>query len=262
VLSIQPPSPTPAQDEQIEAQQLGVGTGWIIPIVARVNGRGDLSAAAGLTSADAGHAIWNPPVAPGGVDVYFLDDRGRRLAQYLKPYTSEEVSWDFVVSTDIPDSDVQVALPDLSALPAHLTVTLSDLDGSRHIYARTVPVYTFGTAPEGVTQRHFRLTVGPRESRGLVLTSASARQSGNRVVIGYSVNSSCRVTIQMLNIAGRLLKTVSADQPVASGVNASTWLLRDQTGRAVPAGCYLTVIEVVADDGQRFRTIIPVNVSR
>ena len=84
------------------------------------------------------------------------------------------MTWDFVVTTDITDSEVEIRLGDLSEIPNDLLVILTDLDASRNLYGRTMPGYTFCSDASGVTQLHFRLTIASRQHPGLVISAASA----------------------------------------------------------------------------------------
>jgi len=102
----------------------------------------------------------------------------RRLAHDLRPGTSGSFSWDFVVSTDIRDAEVAVSLPDLSRVPGDLSLILEDRDASRIMYARTMAGYTFRSNNDGPTERHFRLSVAPRNDRGLVISTASVHPAG------------------------------------------------------------------------------------
>ncbi len=263
LLSIAPPAGVQSSPAEVNPQQLDLGAkGWAIPIVVRVSDRADLTSVAGVTWQGAEHTIGNPPTAPGTVDLYFVDDQYQRLAQYVKSGVGGQVSWDFVVTTDIPASDVEISLPNLSMVPNDMTVTLSDLETSRDLYARTMRRYTFRSSAEGISIRHFRLTVAPQQEQGLTVTTASAQQTQGRVVVTYSVSAPCSVAIRILNISGRLVKTLTTDQSVAAGVNSSTWTLQNQTGSIVPDGYYLISIEAVAENGQRMRTICPAHVTR
>jgi len=261
-LRIEPPV-GPSQHEPVEPRGLDMGGGgWALPIIARVADRADLSSVAGVTEVGDGYQIDNPPCASGTVDLYFVGDGRRRLAHDVRPSSPGELSWEFVVSTDIVDSEVAISLPDLSAVPGDLAITLVDLDASRSVYARTMAHYTFRSNGEGVTKRHFRLTVAPKQNQGLVISAASVQPTQSNVTITYSVSTPCRVTIQVLNIAGRLVSTVCANDVATAGTNVETWRLRSQTGRLVPSGLYLVSVEAVGEDGQRVRTILPASVVR
>ena len=254
--------PTAADETETKPQSLQLGeSGWIIPIVARTAGRSDLMSAAGVAPAVGTYTIPNPPRVAGTVDVYFTDEHGNQLAQYIKPAMAGQVSWDMVVATDIANSDVDVILPDLSQVPHNLSVTLTDLDTGRTIYARTRPKYTFRSGDEGA-ERHLLLQVAPQGADNLVINTASAQSGGHGVVLTYAVTKPCEVTIRVINISGRVIKTLAGGQTVDKGLNTQTWNLRNASGTLVPNGLYLLEIEARAANGQQVSALCHVNIAR
>jgi hypothetical protein len=246
---------------EVEPQSLAIGEGgYVMPVVARAGNLADQCSACGIRPEGA-YEIANPPMLPGSVDLYFLDDAGNPLAQQLKPPSAGPQSWKFVVATDLPKADISVGLPDLSQVPNDLSVMLVDEDAGRTLYMRTLPQYTFRSGAEGAV-RHFRLEVTPRGTDNLVIGAASAQQTGAGVVVSYSVSAPCQVTIQVFNVAGRVVRRLTAGSVVAAGVNQQTWNLRGDSGAAVPSGMYLVRVDAVADNGQRVQAIAPVNVAR
>ncbi|MCK4325062.1 MAG: carboxypeptidase regulatory-like domain-containing protein, partial [Armatimonadetes bacterium] len=261
-LFIQPQGPAPAEAESVvRAADLGP-RGWAIPITARVGDRADLSSVCGVSGNQAAYQIDNPPAVADAVDLYLVTEEGRHLAHDVRPAGVGETTWDFVVCTDIPDSEVQVRLSDLSAVPHDLTVLLTDLDAQRTVYARTVPLYTFHSSAETVTVRHFRLQVIPKSDAGLVISSAAAHRAPAGLTIAYTVSQPCAVTIEITNISGRLISRVCNAQPVAAGGNITTWSLRSHQGSQVPSGRYLICLQAVAANGQSVTRIVSTQVVR
>ncbi len=257
-LIVEPPTGTSAQAAQQQEERQH--DGWTIPIVARTADCADLSSLAGVTGSEVRWQVYNPPSVADSVDVYFVGSGDRRLAHDLRPGTSGSFDWDFVVSTDIRDAEVAVSLPDLSRVPADLSLILEDRDVSRAMYVRTMTSYTFRSNKDGPTERHFRLSVRPRNDRGLVISTASAHPTGAAVRLAYSVSRPCSVSIRILNIAGRLIERLCTDRVVPEGTNMHTWDLCSQGGSRVPSGLYLVSIEAKAENGQRVRSIVPVTV--
>lgn len=241
-------------------QSLDTGGGYVVPIVAKAGKVADLCSAAGVTAQGA-FKVQNPPRLPESVDLYFLDESGTPLAQFLKPASAGVQSWSFVVSTDLPNTEVAVSLPDLSQVPNNLSVTLIDEDSGASLYMRTLAQYVFTTGADGAV-RHFRLEVGPRGANELAITAASAQNTSTGVVVSYSVSSACQVNIDVLNIAGRVIRRVVTGQAAAAGVNSQVWNLRNDAGAPVPAGLYLLRIEAAADNGQRVQAVTQVGVNR
>jgi hypothetical protein len=245
----------------VAPQALSVGTGgYILPIVAKVGGRADLCSAAGV-SANGSFEIPNPPTVSGGVDLYFVNDAGESLAQQVKTSAAPQV-WEFVVSTDLARSQVAVSLPDLSQVPNDRSVILTDEDAGRAMYMRTTPQYVFTSGAKGAV-RHFRLEVVARGGNNLAIASTSAQQVGaGGVVVTYSVTQPCQVDLEVVNIAGRVIRHLANGQVSPTGVSTQSWNLRGEDGASVPAGLYLVRVHAVAENGQRVDAVTQVSVTR
>jgi len=241
-------------------QSLDVGNGYLVPIVAKVGKSADLCSAAGVTTKSA-YKIENPPPVPGSVDLYFVDEDGTQLAQLVKPASAGTQTWKFVVATDLANSQVEVSLPDLSQVPNDLSVILVDEDAGCNLFMRTLAQYVFQSGPQGVA-RHFRLEIAPRGANNLFITAASAQAAQAGVVVTYSVSGACQVSMDVLNIAGRVVRHVVTGQAAASGVNTQVWNLRNDQGTPVPSGLYLIRIEALAANGQRVQAITQVSLNR
>ncbi|MCD6361893.1 MAG: hypothetical protein J7M38_13635, partial [Armatimonadetes bacterium] len=254
---------TAALKDGSEAQAEAPEGGWLIPIVARAAGATDRCTLAGVGngSESAGYRVENPPALPGSVDVYFTDASGARLAHDVRPLGTANTTWNFVVETDISEARVELTLPDLSGVPSDQAVYLTDLDTGKKLYARTMPSYSF-TAGAGGAQRHFELTVQPKGADNLVITSASVQPTGAGAVVTYSVSRPCQVSVEVLNIAGRPVRSLVTGAPAPAGSNVQTWDLRSDDGTLAPSGQYLVRIEAVADNGQRVQALRPLHVAR
>ncbi len=225
-----------ADSDQIAAREPGPGS-WVIPIVAQAAGVMDASSYAGvLPDAAANAAAYkmdNPPAVSPYVDVYFTSAAGRRLAVDVRPQAGANDSWDFVVTTDMAGVDVAVSLPDLSEVPANKTVTLVDVDAGKRLYARTMPAYTYNSGQGG--SRHFRLEVGEGEGSGLAIAAATASATaGGQVAVGYTLTAEAQVSVEVLNIAGRVVAAIAADQPKAAGASRAVWNGRSKAGTVCP----------------------------
>ena len=155
----------------------------------------------------------------------------------------------------------ELTLPDLSGVPSDQAVYLTDLDTGKKLYARTMPSYSFA-AGAGGAQRHFELTVQPKGADNLVITSASVQPTGAGAVVTYSVSRPCQVSVEVLNIAGRPVRSLVTGAPAPAGSNVQTWDLRSDDGTLAPSGQYLVRIEAVADNGQRVQALRPLHVAR
>ncbi|MFW5866662.1 MAG: carboxypeptidase regulatory-like domain-containing protein, partial [Armatimonadota bacterium] len=237
--------------------------GWLVEVVARVADRADVTSVAGVGSGDAsrGYRIENPPMMPGSVDVYFTDESGARLAHDIRPQSSGAMVWPFCVETDIADAEVEMTLPDLSGVPNDMAVYLTDVDSGKRMYARTLPAYTFNTGADGAL-RHFELEVAPRGADNLAIRTASVQAGSGGLMVTYDLSSAANVSIEVMNIAGRSVRTLIESRAVSAGSNEQMWDMRSADGTVVPNGSYLIKIEAVADNGQRVQALRPAQIAR
>jgi len=264
-VSIAAPGAAPASAEVAQrAARHPAENAWIVPIVARAANMLDACSYAGVlpqAAADpAAYRIENPPIIGPYVDVYFVDASGRRLAVDVREAGAAAQSWDFVVSTDLPGLQVEVALPDLSEVPADKTVTLVDKAAGKRIYARTMTCYSYNSGDGGA--RSFRLEIADRAESGLMITGASAAAARGGVTVSYSLSAEAEVRIEVLNIAGRRVATVDAGQPQPAGVCAASWNGRSGAGTLCPAGRYLVRLEARGADGQQAQALVPLQIER
>lgn len=243
------------ETEEGKALQLDLGAdGWWLAIEARAADKTDQCCAVGVRSNGPALAIEKPPAMPDSVYVAVTSAEGEVLSRSVLAAGRTSYQWDLVVTTDLPSTDVAVALPDLSKLPKDLQVTLTDLETGKSVYMRTTSQYSFRSGPEGAT-RHLRLTVAPKSVGGLVVTGASATAVGSRVTVSYVASAPCKVTARVLNIAGRVVRVIASDVPAVAGVNTLAWDGRNAAGSPVPAGRYLIELDAVADNGQRVKCV-------
>ena len=234
---------------------------FLVPIVARADSSADTTSVAGVVK-DAGdnYKIENPPAVSPYVDLYFPGDDGQRLACDVRSTGADTEAWDFVVATDLTGSKVELSLPDLSRVPNDKTVTLVDQATGKRIYARTMTSYSYTADETGL--RRFTLEIAPKTQTGLVVTAATARQTGAGVAVTYSLSAPATVTATVMNIAGRPMRTLATGGMAAKGANSLAWNLRANSGTRVPAGRYLVRITAVAENGQSAQAVTAVQVRR
>ncbi|MFP3904609.1 MAG: hypothetical protein ACLFWB_10250, partial [Armatimonadota bacterium] len=246
----------------IEPQQVDLGDGYAVPVTASANGRSDTCSVAGVVPGQgAVHTLPNPPAVPGSVDVYFVGDDGRQLARDIRSSSDGSDTYDFVVAADVGPAEVKVALPDLTEVPHQYQVMLTDLDAEKTIYARTMQAYTYNVTSDSNTRR-FRLTVEPRSVGSLVVSTASASQSGEGAVVTYNVTKPCKVSMRVMNMAGRCVRVIATDRVAQAGVNTETWNLRNTGGAPVPSGMYLIEVRAQAENGQQSRGLTKLMLNR
>lgn len=246
----------------VQPQQVDVGDGYTIPVIASANGRSDTCSVAGVLPGRADeHVLPNPPKVPGSVDVYFVGDDNEHLSRDIRNASEGTDIYDFVVTSDVGTAEVTVALPDLTQVPHRYQVMLRDLDAGKTVYARTMQAYTY-TSSDRADTRRFRLTVEPRTVGGLVVSTTAAEQAGETAVVTYNVSQTCQVTMRIMNMAGRSVRVLATDTPVSAGVNSMAWNLRNDAGAKVPAGMYLVEIQAETNNGQQARGLAKVMLRR
>lgn len=235
---------------------------WVIPIIASAPGAADLSSRIGvMETTGPGIRAANPPAIAGTVDLFVVGSGGERLACDVRPASgSATMEWPFVVWTDLKDTPITIELPDLSAVPGNLRVTLVDEDANERIYARTMRSYSYDSRSGG--ERHFRLVVEPERGGNLVITAASATPTARGVAIAYTLSRSAAVTVTIRNIAGRQVACPVTSKEATAGGNVVVWNLKNAQGAPVPAGTYLVELVAVAEDGQQARALKSVTVQR
>jgi len=85
--------------------------------------------------------------------------------------------------------------------------------------------------------------------------------NGQCASIVYNLSAAADVSIEVRNIAGRLVRAVPCGE-VAAGINTATWNLRNSSGALVPAGRYLCTLRARCTDGTQTSTIRTVTVQR
>jgi M6 family metalloprotease-like protein len=236
---------------------------YVMPISARGGGLCDQSAVAGIVAAagTAGYQFLKPPVIGSSISVYFPAQDGGRLATDIRGTGTGTQTWSFVVEADVANTTVTVALPDLTTVPNNMSVTLTDLDANKSVYARTMTGYSYNSGTAGGV-RHFQITVAPAAAGGLTLNVAAAVQTAGAAQVNYTLSRPASVTVTVMNIAGIVVRNVVQGQSGTAGVNVATWNLHNDAGNIVPSGRYLIQIEAVADDGQMVRTLGQININR
>ncbi len=233
---------------------------WRIPIVARAAGTIDDCAAVGVSAVSGPLAVPNPPPLPNTVDVILHGAKGQPLAYDFKDKLGVEATWQFSVATSVPNTQVEVVLPDLSEVPQNLNVTLVDVAAGKRIYARTTPSYVYSSGQGGA--REFRLEVQPRKTAGLSLRTAGAQVRANLAAVTYVLSADAEISARVINLGGRPIRTLAQGKAVAAGTNALNWNLLSDAQTRVPNGPYVIQIEAVSPDGQRVNVVQSILVNR
>ncbi|MGC9316617.1 MAG: S8 family serine peptidase [Armatimonadota bacterium] len=255
------------EDETVQAQS---DDGWLLTLSARAGAYQDPRNVIGVKSdASAGYdPQWDVPEPPPIVDGVRLSMSrpgwGEHSGQYARDVRGAggEAQWDIDVSCAVPDAEVEITWPELNAeVPGNVRLILEDLDTGERVYMRTTSSYRFRAEADGGV-RHLRVTeVGGGEA--LAVNSMAARQTGaGGAMITYSVAKPADVTVEVMNIAGRLVKRFAA-QTVESGTQQTlVWNGVSDRGSAVPSGRYIVRLTALAADGQTVQAIRPFSIAR
>jgi len=84
----------------------------------------------------------------------------------------------------------------------------------------------------------------------------------NLATVSYMLATDADVTAEVVNIGGRLIRTLARGTSVGAGANTLNWDLKSDAQTRVPAGRYLVRIEAVTPDGQRAQAVGTILVNR
>jgi len=234
--------------------------GWQIALTAETANSADTDNFLGVTKqADAIGTIVSPPGMGQGVDLYFPSG-GERLAADLRKAVGARAKWDVVVECGTADTDVKLSWPDLTPLPNDIRPVLKDLNTGRSLFMRAARGYTYRSRTAG-EQRKFEIICGGPNG-GAVMTQMTAAPAKAGVEVTYTLARTANVTVEVRNLAGRLVATVPAGQGQV-GLNRAVWNGQAAAGQGVPNGRYLIcVTAVAADNGETARAVTAVRVQR
>jgi len=236
--------------------------GWQIRLIAKTAKALDTDNFIGVTSAAPaiGRIVSPPPVA-GGVDLYLAGGGTERLATDLRKTLGAKAEWQVTVECAQADADVELSWPDLTTVPNDLRPVLKDLATGRSVYMRTATGYTYHSRAAG-EQRKFEIVLaGPAVGPVVTQMAATPAKAGG-VELTYTLARTADVTIEVRNLAGRLVATVAAPQGQV-GLNRVLWNGQAAGGQGVPSGRYVISITAVADDnGETVRALKPVTLAR
>ena len=111
--------------------------------------------------------------------------------------------------------------------------------------------------------RDLRVEVQPRQAGAVAVTGLSAigtRDGGAEVA--FSLSAEATVDVSVLNIAGRLVRRLAADEVLSAGAQRLQWNGCDASGARVPSGRYLIAVSAKTAGGQLVRRMAPVALAR
>ena len=236
--------------------------GWQIQLIAATDEASDTDNFIGVTPAATSIGkVTSPPLAAGGVDLYFTDGGvGRVAMDYVKSLAPGTV-WTAAVESAVPGKTVTLTWPDLSEVPNDVRPVLTDLQTGRSAYMRTVTSYSF-VAREGDEPREFEVSFADPAAGPVLTQAATAPNRLGGAEVSFRLMRAADVAVTVRNLAGRVVSKV----PVGAGevgLNRATWDGRSSRGLAVPAGRYVVEITATAlDNGEKASLLGSVLIAR
>ena len=237
------------------------GIDWSMQLIAQAGDYRDSTNFIGVAPKDTGvdmrYDIDEPPMARrfAGQDVtlYFPavdnDSKARMLAADFRSRLGSSQSWDVVLDTNLRNTDVVLSWPDMRSLPRTFSATLEDLSTGKSVAMRSATQYKFRTA-DTTDPRRLRVTVRTLTAADNPTPQIMGVDAMTRgVTVSYRLASDVDMRISVLNQAGRVVRTLVADESRAAGVHSEAWDGRDDAGRALPAGEYRIELRATAADG-------------
>ncbi|MHB0935373.1 MAG: FlgD immunoglobulin-like domain containing protein [Armatimonadota bacterium] len=201
-----------------------------------------------------------PPIGPSGLSLYFpRRNWGSLSANYAADLQAPgtEKSWPVEVNCAQPNEQIVLRWPDLTQVPANVTLVLTDELTGQRVAMRTAPAYTFNSGQGGVRRFTVTMTSGGQSLRftSTLVHRASTRNTGAVISCGLTVPA--QVTVRIRSTGGRLVRTLGPTE--VNGQGNITWDGRDDHNRILPAGIYTGEVFAEASDGQRIRAIVTIS---
>jgi hypothetical protein len=118
-----------------------------------------------------------------------------------------------------------------------------------------IPISSWPSLPVTITDGG---AAGAQLARSLSVSSVPGRGA----TIAYTLAADAAVTVEVRNVAGRLVRTLFAARAETAGPQTYTWPLLTDQGLSAPPGPYLAVVTALAPDGRQQRLTVPFTVER
>ena len=255
--------------ESAAGDEVAAAEGWSLTLSARAGEYQDPRNIIGVQStASAGYDpqwdIPEPPAITDGVQVSMVRDGwGENSGAYARDMRGpgDPGEWELQVACALPNAEVELSWPNLNAeVPAGVRLVLEDLDSGRTTYMRTSAGFRFQTGADGAV-RHLRISAQDG-AQSLAVGTMAAQPAAGGAMITYSVSAPAEVTVDVMNIAGRLVKRFAARNVDGGAQETVSWNGISDRGSSVPSGRYIVRLTALATDGQTVQAIRPFSVER
>jgi hypothetical protein len=194
-----------------------------------------------------------PPPIGEYVSVYFPRPDWTRANSYTtdyRPSLDAGQAWDFVVNTNVTNSEASVTFRNIEAIPPSLELVLLDekLGVSKNL--RDDNRYSFSTGHSGIS-KNLKLIVGSAdylvgELSDVTTMPTEFQLSQNfpnpfnpSTTIRYGLPQAAKVSLQIFDLLGREVIPLIEEESQAAGFHVKTWNGHDKNGQPVASGLYV-----------------------
>jgi hypothetical protein len=198
------------------------------------------------------------------------EDWGDKSGEYsadLRSTARTNQSWEFTVTSNIPNTPVTVRWPAVATVPGKYDLFLTDLETQQRVNLRTRASLTIPAAT-GALNKRYRLEArrASRQTLQLVDLSARVNQSGggrapSSVGISYTLTAEATVQVSVLQ-NGRRIRLLEPNRSRAAGLSEVTWDLKSDQGLVVPSNAYTVEVRAVDSAGRVVRRVAPLLITR
>jgi subtilisin family serine protease len=240
--------------------------GFAMSLTANAGGATSPTLYCGVSAERAGYWLASPPPLTSTVAMGFTAGPQGKTASTQSvvsyaPSLSTSLKWQFTVTTGLAHAKVTVACANAAAVPAGYNILLTDVDAGRQQSLRQVPQYAYDSGANAGT-RHFTLEITQQSISQVTISGlmTQATHGGGQFVFALSAPAS--TTVQVMNIAGRIVRMIETGRSRTAGINTVLWDGRNLTGAAVPPGMYLVQIDAADDSGNKVSALQTMNVMK
>lgn len=94
------------------------------------------------------------------------------------------------------------------------------------------------------------------------ITSMSCCATSAGAQVTFTLSADALVSAEVLNIAGRTVRTLPTDRPMLAGPNTLVWDGRSASGTPAPSGVYLVRVSAADDRGAQAQALATIRIRR
>ncbi len=247
----------------VRARALSASAGqWPVQLVLRSAGGVAAGNWCGVCSARG--PILAPPPAANRAELFFDPPAGSPPGHYataFSPVAQPRMSWDLKIAWSSPQGRVVLSWPDLSHVPAAYTLTLCDLGTGARVSMRRQASYALD-AGSSAGVRSLRVEAVRAGAGAATITALSVTGAAATTRVGFTLSAPATCDVQVVNAAGKLVRTLATGRAVAAGANVWVWDQRNASGARVPSGLYVVRLTAHGADGSMTSALRSLRVER